>query len=312
MQKPVNKNSSKNAAALLEFLAETTGNRLITGQHTQSKGMEELALIKEKTGKNPKLIGFELLSYSPNIVYEGASTECLTEIYDNRGTLDDAYSLGLKGDTILTFTFHWFSPLGGHDKSFFTENTDFDAEKILIPDTPERNAFYSDMDKLAEELKRFNDADIPILWRPFHESEGKWFWWGAKGPAVAAELYKLMYKHFTEYHKLNNLLWVWNCPLKEGYPGDEYVDVISRDLYLPKAIATDYQKEYTELINATTKEKVAALGEIGILPDADLLSESHTPWAYYMTWSHDYCLTEKFNSFESLKRLYDNEYTITD
>ena len=312
MQKPVNKNSSKNAAALLAFLAETAGNRLITGQHTQSKGMEELALIKEKTGKTPKLIGFELLSYSPNIVYEGASPECLTEIYDNRGTLDDAYSLGLKGDAILTFTFHWFSPLGGHDKSFFTENTDFDAEKILIPDTPERNAFYSDMDKLAEELKRFNDADIPILWRPFHESEGKWFWWGAKGPAVAAELYKLMYKHFTEYHKLNNLLWLWNCPLKEGYPGDEYVDVISRDLYLPKAVATDYQKEYTELINATTKEKVAALGEIGILPDADLLSESHTPWAYYMTWSHDYCLTEKFNSFESLKRLYDNEYTITD
>lgn len=311
MQNPVNKNASKNAAALLKFLSETAGKKLITGQHTQSKGMEELTLIKEKTGKLPKLVGFELLSYSPNIIYEGASEECLTEVYDNRDTLDDAYSLGLKGDAILTFTFHWFSPLGGKDKSFFTENTDFDAEKVLIEGTPERNAFYSDMDYIAGELKRFSDADIPILWRPFHESEGIWFWWGAKGPNVAAELYKLMYEHFTAHHKLNNLLWVWNCPLAEGYPGDSYVDVISRDIYLQEYKETNYREEYESLINATTKNKVAAIGELGTLPDAATLENDMVPWAYYMTWSHEFCLTEKFNTFDSLKKLYDSEVTVT-
>ena len=54
---------------------------------------------------------------------------------------------------IVALSFHWFSPIGGHDKSFYTKNTDFDAEKILKIDSPERTAFYKDMDVIAHELK---------------------------------------------------------------------------------------------------------------------------------------------------------------
>ena len=76
----------------------------------------------------------------------------------------------------------------GRDKSFYAKNTVFDASRILIDGTPERASFYRDMDIIAEELKKFREADIPILWRPFHESDGDWFWWGAKGPETANEL----------------------------------------------------------------------------------------------------------------------------
>ena len=100
------------------------------------------------------------------------------------------------------------------------------------------------MDVIASLLKPFYDEDIPILWRPFHESDGTWFWWGARGPEVARELYKLMFKHYTEVHHLDNLLWVWNCRLPEGWPGDEYVDVISVDIYHENDDPTDYEKEY--------------------------------------------------------------------
>ncbi len=308
---PVNQNATANARKLLNELYETAGKKIITGQHTQTNPMEEIAYIREVTGKEPKLRGFELLAYSPNINYDDASEPCLTEVYENRGTLDTAYRWAKENDGIVTFSFHWYSPVGGRDKAFYTEHTDFDARQVLVEGTPEREAFYHDMDVIAEELKRFCDADIPVLWRPFHESDGKWFWWGAQGPEVAAELYKLMYVHYTQVHHLDNLLWVWNCRLKEGYPGDEYVDVISVDIYLEKYAPTDYQEDYDKLIAETTKNKVAALAEVGYIPDIHMLEKSHTPWAYYMAWSKEFCIGEQYNSKQALKDMYSSDYAVT-
>ena len=310
MQKPVNKNATENARKLLTYLEETAGRAIITGQHTQTIPMEEIGWIEEQTGRRPKLRGFELLAYSPNINYEDASEACLTEIYENRGTLETALQWAEESDGILTFSFHWYSPIGGRDKSFYIQNTDFDASRILTEGTPEREAFYHDMDVIAELLKPFLEKDIPILWRPFHESDGAWFWWGAKGPEVACELYKLMYEHYTKVHRLDNLLWVWNCRLREGYPGDEYVDVISVDIYLEKYTPTDYKDDYEKLIKNTTKNKVAALAEVGYTPDVKMLEKSRVPWAYYMTWSKEFCIGEQYNSVEKLKEMYDNNYSI--
>ena len=310
MQKGINPNITTNAQKLLDYLSDNAGSRIITGQHTQTIPMEEIQYINQVTGKSPKLVGFELLSYSPNINWKDASEACLTEVRENENTLDKAMEYALRGDTILTFTFHWFSPVGGRDKSFYAENTDFDADRVLVEGTPERAAFYRDMDVIAGLLKPFCDKDVPIIWRPFHEADGKWFWWGAKGCETAAELYKLMYHYFTEKYHLNNLLWVWNCRLKEGYPGDEYVDIIAADIYMPEYKPTDYAAEYRELTDNTTHNKVAALSEVGYLPDAQLLSESRIPWAYYMTWSKEFCIGEQYNSTDNLKKMYNNTYSV--
>lgn len=311
MQSPVNKNASKEAVELLNYLEKIAGKQIISGQHTQTIPMEEIVYIKDKTGKEPKLRGFELLSYSPNINYDDASEPCLTEVYENRGTLEEALKWGMESDGIVTFSFHWFSPLGGRDKAFYSEHTDFDPEKVLIEGTDERKAFYSDLDKIAKLIKPFKDKHIPVLWRPFHESDGKWFWWGRKGPKVACELYKLVYHLFVDEYHLDNLLWVWNCRLKEGYPGDEYVDIISVDIYLEKYAKTDYKKEYEELIKATTSNKVAALAEIGYLPDIEMLSSSKVPFAYFMTWSKEFIIGEQYNTVENLKTIYNSPYVVT-
>lgn len=311
MTAPVNKNATKEARRLLQYLYDTAGNGIITGQHTQTNPMEEIGHIRKITGKEPKLRGFELLSYSPNINFEDASEACLTEVYENQKTLDAAIEWAKNNDGIVTLTFHWFSPLGGRDKSFFSEHTDFDAEKVLQPETPERTAFYQDMDKIAGELQRFQSEKIPVLWRPFHESEGTWFWWGAKGPETAAKLYKLMYDYYTNVHHLDNLLWVWNCPEKEGYPGDGYVDIISVNIYLEHYQKTDYEEAYQKLIHATSKNKVAALAEIGYLPDIQMLEQSRIPWAYFMVWSKEFCIGEQYNKTENLKAIYQSNYAIT-
>ena len=310
MWNTANPNATKKAAELLEYLNETAGKGLITGQHTQTNASEEIAYIRGLTGREPKLRGFELLSYSPNINYSDADAACLTEVYENRGTVDTALEWAMNSNGIVTLSFHWFSPLGGRGKSFYARNTDFDADKILIENTPEREAFFRDMDVIAEQLKRFYDADIPVLWRPFHESDGDWFWWGAKGAKTARELYKLMLEYYTKIKKLNNLLWVWNCRLKEGYPGDEYVDVISVDIYLEKYAPTDYRAEYERLVAETTARKVAALAEVGYIPDIDIIAGSKVPWAYFMSWSKEFIIGGQYNSAERVKALYNNDYSI--
>lgn len=308
--KPVNPNATEKAKELLNYLYEVAGNGIITGQHTQTKPMEEIAYIKEKTGCEPKLQGFELLAYSPNINYEDASEACLKEVREAKGTMETALKWAKETDGIVALCFHWFSPIGGRDKAFYTEHTDFDASKVLEEGTEERKAFYADMDVIAEELKKFYEADIPVLFRPFHEADGKWFWWGAKGDAVGRELYKLMFEYYVNQKHLDNLLWVWNSPAKEGYPGDEYVDVISRDIYLTEKKATDYKAEYEEMLANTGTQKVAALGEVGYIPDVDMLKESRVPWAFYMTWSKEFCIGEQYNTIEETQKMYESDYAI--
>lgn len=308
--KPVNRNATKKAEELLNYLYEVAGKGIITGQHTQTNPMEEVAYIKEKTGYEPKLQGFELLAYSPNINYEDASEACLKEVREAKGTMETALKWAKETDGIVALCFHWFSPIGGRDKAFYTEHTDFDASKVLEEGTEERKAFYADMDVIAEQLKKFYEADIPVLFRPFHEADGTWFWWGAKGDAVGRELYKLMFEYYVNQKHLDNLLWVWNSPAKEGYPGDEYVDVISRDIYLTEKKPTDYKAEYEEMIANTGTKKVAALGEVGYIPDVDMLKESRIPWAFYMTWSKEFCIGEQYNTVAETKKMYESDYAI--
>lgn len=308
--KPVNPNATQKAKELLEYLYETAGNAIITGQHTQTIPMEEAVYIKEKAGAAPKLQGFELLGYSPNINYGDASPECLTEVEENKGTVETAIKWAKETGGIVAICFHWFSPIGGRDKAFYAKNTDFDASKVLIEGTKERKAFYSDMDVIAKELQKFLDEDIPVLFRPFHEADGDWFWWGAKGDEVGRELYKLMFEYYVNQKRLDNLLWVWNSPKREGFPGEEYVDVISRDVYLTEKKPTDYKEEYEELIRNTTANKVAALAEVGYIPDVEMLSVSRVPWAFYMTWSKEFCIGEQYNTVEETKKMYDSSYAI--
>lgn len=308
---PTNRQATPGARRLFHDLDSLKGKGILTGQHTQTVKMEEIDEIRKITGKEPALRGFELLAYSPNIRYETGDEACRTEIDENKDTLTQALLFGRSGG-IVTLTWHWFSPVGGQDKSFYSCNTDFDPEKILEEGTPEREAFYRDMDVIAGHLMPFLKEDIPVLWRPFHESEGTWFWWGRKGPAVAAKLFRMQYAYFVEQYHLNNLLWVWNCPLKEGYPGDDVVDILSCDLYEEKGTKTDYAGAYEKLLAVMGEEKPVALAEVGILPDMEMLEKSRVPWRYYMTWSKEFVLTEEYNSHEALRSVYGSTYAITD
>ncbi len=308
--KPCNPHALPCVHQLLAYLASIEGQAILTGQHTQTMAQAELHQIEKVTGKRPALLGFELLGYSPNINLEGATESCITEVEENRGTLERAWEWARQGG-IITFTWHWFSPLGGHDKAFYAANTDFDARQALVEGTPEHAAFLHDMDEMAVLLRPFCEANVPILWRPFHEAEGNWFWWGAKGMDVARELFRFMFRYYTGHHRLDNLIWVWNNPSPEGYVGDEYCDIISRDMYPPAHAHGAFEERYTSLKAITPADKGCAIAETGVIPDGDALAATKTPWLWYMTWSNGFCLTEEHNTFDALRRLYSHPWAIT-
>ena len=310
MSKPCNENAQKFVWNVMKYLSDITGKQIITGQHTQTMEQEELHHIEQVTGKQPALLGFELLSYSPNINYLDTDEECMTEVIENYGTLKRAWEWAdQKG--LITFTWHWFSPLGGRSKSFYACNTDYDASKAVMEGTQEHVALIRDMDVMAGILRPFCDRQIPILWRPFHEGDGDWFWWGAKGAEAVKKLYRMMYERFTSVHKLNNLIWVWNAPNPEFYPGDDVVDVISRDMYPPKHCHTSQREAYEELIQITKTPKLVLIGETGTLPSAKAIAKEEVGWASYMTWSHGFCIGEEFNTNQALIEMYQSPFAVT-
>lgn len=307
---PVNPNAQECVKNVLKYLSDISFDKVVTGQHTQTMAMEELYQIKNTTGHEPALLGFELLSYSPNINYLDTDEDCMNEIVDNFGTLKRAWEWAERKG-LITFTWHWFSPIGGRSKAFYSVNTDFDASRAVIDGTPENKALLADMDMMAGLLRPFCDKCIPIIWRPFHEGDGNWFWWGAKGPETVKKLYRIMYDRFMNLHGLNNLIWVWNSPIPEYYPGDDTVDIISRDIYTECHVHKDCAKEYNELTKITPQKKIALIGESGTLPDINGIHENKLGWTCFMTWSKVFCLTEKFNSYEYLKTLYSSPYAVT-
>lgn len=307
---PCNPDAQEGVNNVMKYLSDITYHKVVTGQHTQSMGQEELHHIRKITGKQPALLGFELLSYSPNINYLDTDEACMTEVLENYGTLKRAWEWA-EAKGLITFTWHWFSPLGGRSKSFFSENTDFDASKAVVEGTAENRAFLSDLDTMAGILRPFCEKQIPILWRPFHEGEGGWFWWGAQGADTVKKLYRIMQERYTNLHKLNNLIWVWNAPGVEYYPGDDVVDIISRDMYPPAHCHTSRKEEYDELVKITDQKKIVLIGEIGCLPSLSAIVEEGAGWASYMTWSHEFCLGEEFSSYEALRETYNSPYAVT-
>ena len=307
---PSNPNALPCVHRMMAYLGELTGKGILTGQHTKTRGQEELHHIEQITGKQPALLGFELLSYSPNINYLDTDEECMEEVAGNYGTLRQAWEWAAQKG-VVTFTWHWFSPLGGRSKAFYTANTNFDASLALVDGTPENRALLSDMDMMAGLLRPFCDAGVPILWRPFHESEGTWFWWGAKGPETVKGLWRLMYDRFTNLHRLNNLIWVWNAPVPACYPGDDVVDVISRDMYPPAHAHGAHVEKLEELRRITSQPKIALIGEIGTIPSAQALADEKAGWVSYMTWCDGFCLSEDFTDNDALRAMYSHPWAVT-
>lgn len=222
----------------------------------------------------------------------------------------DWYLRVTKQQGIVTFFWHWFSPINGWSRTstFYTSNTDFNVTKATIQGTAEYNATIRDIDAIAVQLKKLQANKIPVLWRPLHEAGGAWFWWGAQGACSSKKLYHIMYERLTNYHKINNLIWIWSTPEPDWYPGNERVDMIGYDSYPGNYIYDCQATIYNQLNTIVGGKKLIAMTENGPIPDLTTCFSSNIKWSFFMTWSD---LPFYQNTLQHIKDMYALSITIS-
>lgn len=273
--------------ALFARLLSTYGYRTLSGQYSD----EDSNYIAATTQRTPAIFGADFINYSPSRIAFSPAPKDVTEKAIRRA----------KNGQIVTMSWHWNAPSGlinktikdteGKDldakwyKGFYTYATTFDlAASIDDPTSDNYKLIIRDIDAIAAQLKKFSDANVPVLWRPLHEAEGGWFWWGAKGPDAFIKLWHLMHKQLTEVNHLHNLIWVFTVGSNpDWYPGDSYVDVLGVDAY-PTDHSDPLSSTWDSLKKQYDGKKVLALTEFGGVPDIPRMRRFGVDWDYFVSW----------------------------
>ncbi len=323
-----NPNASDSAKRLYSYLLDQYGNHIIAGQqeycgdHNYNSwnspdvfikdNEAEFEYILDKTGKQPAIRGIDFLAYNTSMDWRDHAPERAIEWVN-------------KYHGIATVTWHWNVPSDeeGNGVAFYVESasatyTTFSISKALEEGTWENKKLLADIDLLAGEMKKLKDADVPILWRPLHEAEGGWFWWGAEGPEPCKKLYRLLYDKFTNEYGLDNLIWVWtgstSPAASEWYPGDDVVDIVGYDKYNAvdgKPNLSSIASTFYSLVQGTDGEKMVAMSENDSIPSLDSLVDDKAGWLYFCPWYMNYLTSEDINPVSNLKEIYNSEYCIT-
>lgn len=301
----VTPNPSNEAKSLYQFLYDNYGEKIISGVMTLNS-FDESDWLLQQTGKEPALLGIDIMHNNRNYTW-----------YDEMTPVNDAITWYRKNG-IPIICWHWRDPMR-QTEGFYAPHvqnnqpkTDFDITKIFEPSSPEYAAMISDIDYTAELFKNLQNANVPILWRPIHEAAGGWFWWGTGGPEACKELYHIMFDRMVNYHGLNNLIWVWTSQPGDAdwYPGDEYVDIVGRDIYQDG----DHQSHVLQF-NSMNEEyagtKMITLSEVGSFPDVDNLINDGAAWSWYMPWYGDFTRDAFYNSLDLWKKMFASDYVIT-
>lgn len=234
-----------------------------------------------------------------------------------RAGLVDEIEKQYHGGALITMTCHQVNPTIGEPCDFrggvISKLTDQQWHGLLTPGTRINTAWKKQMDIITDILKQVQDAHIPVLFRPYHEMNGDWFWWcGRKGPDGYTALYKQLFHYFTEHHKLNNLVWVWATDrpwegVEEFYPGDRYVDILGSDIYPVKDYPEVFRQEWYDRMVALAKNKPLALSECSVMPTEEILGKQPR-WIWIMPWSESIF---RANSDENIIKIYKSKRTIT-
>jgi mannan endo-1,4-beta-mannosidase len=300
----VTPNPTKEAAALYGFLRENYGKKILSGVMTLNS-FDETNWLKNNTGKEPAIVGLDFMHVNRNYNW-----------YNNEQPIQDAKTYWDRNG-IPVFCWHWRDPSRATEE-FYTRNqskpngTTFDISKINDPTSPEYAAMISDIDYVAGLFKKLQAQKVPVIWRPLHEAAGGWFWWGAKGPEPCKKLYQLMWDRMVNHHGLKNLIWVWTREPNDNawYPGDQYVDIVGRDIY-KQSDHTSQLSEWNAMNTLYGGKKMVTLSEVGSIPDVDNLIKDKASWSWFMPWYGDFTRNSTHNSLELWKKMFANDYVIT-
>jgi mannan endo-1,4-beta-mannosidase len=290
---PVTRNASPEARALLKFFYGISGEYLLTGQHNfpNVKGRNS-RFAADYIGKTPIIYGTDW-----GFAKDGNSDSYLAR----QDIVEEAIRQNKQG-SVITICWHavpptadepvTFQPLPGADPASLAsvqgKLLDQQFKDLLTPGTALYQHWCAQVDSIAHYLKELQDAHVPILWRPYHEMNGDWFWWGGRqGEYSTIRLYRQLFDRLVNHHKLNNLVWLWSVDRPSTperkfsyfYPGDGFFDIATLDVY-----GSDFNQLYYDSLLVLARGKPIALAEVGNPPVPEILKRQ-PKWTYYMIWA---------------------------
>jgi mannan endo-1,4-beta-mannosidase len=285
--------ATRNTQLLMNYMTSLYGSKTLSGnqgQVGQNDPFPTQDYLNRSGGLVPAIRGSDFIDYSPSRV----------ERYDNRNNetermIDWAHQTG----GVVSMMWHWNAPTDLIDqpgeewwRGFYTDATTFDLPGALAnPGGEDYQLLLRDIDTIGAELQKFQDADVPVIWRPLHEAQGGWFWWGAHGPEAFKDLWHLMYDRLTNVDGLHNLIWEYTSSAAEGdfldwYPGDDEVDIVGLDIYTDPSSSMSGQ--WYDILQEYDGKKLVALSETGTLPSPDALDAYGIDWSYISPWTWDF------------------------
>jgi len=283
---PSDKMATKETVALYNHLHALLGKKVLFGHQDDlaygvgwqyEPGRSD---VKSVTGEYPALYGWELGHL------ELDSAKNLDNVPFNK--MKQFIRQGYVRGGAITISWHLNNPL--NEKSAW--DTTRGSVAAILPGEPKNKTYVLYLDRLASfigELKGPKGEAIPILFRPFHELTGSWFWWGESEctPLEFISLWRFTVDYLRNTKKLHNILYVYSTSdfkskenYLERYPGDEYTDVVSFDSYQHSSAITKEGNNFIKQIDsrlsmlkeiAADKNKIPAFAETGYegIPQAD-------------------------------------------
>ena len=298
----VSRNASADTVRLFEYLKSVYGKKFISGQqYLQREELEDEVYFAE-TGDLPAIRGYDLM-----------------DMDKERG--DDQVNRAIKWATdtgcIITMCWHWYAPDDMDDTehcdwSFYYKTTSYDRKtsfdllKAVEYGTPEYEFAVLRIDKAAAALREFEKAGVPVLFRPLHEANGDWFWWGRRknAPAETAAAYKklwyMIFDRIENFHGLSNIIWVWNGQDKEMQVHPNTFDIAGDDIYSERDDDHGAQKERFELMKEMSRGKLVTLSECGYIPAPEEMRKNGVNWLWWLPWWGSFTIQYGENNRPSL------------
>lgn len=300
--KPVSENAQTNEKTMevWNYLRSVYGKQVITCQQMMGNECYEDLVFYNATNDLTAMKGYDFIF--------------CTGSYHSDDMIDEAIEWSKESGGLCAFTWHWNvpkdidNPEGGY--AFYTsEITNFSQVNAVTPGTKEYETVIHDIDLIAAKIQRMESEGVTILFRPLHEASGAWFWWGLQGRDSATnevfqKLWYMIYDRLENYHKLTNIIWVWNGQNPHTAIHPNAFDIEGIDRYYDQedisaeALSTYYEKCYgelagydkycAELAGMDSTGKMMALTECGYIPDPDGIKAANTMWLYYMVWNGDF------------------------
>jgi hypothetical protein len=284
---PVTPNASPEARALLNFLYAVNGKKTLSGQMWVPWGIDEIDRVREITGKFPAIRGHDYIHERSN----ARENQLVIEWW--------------KAGGIPTIMWHWGAPSKG--EGYQQSKMRIDIDRCFEKGTEEHAAMWRDLKRIADHLGELRDANVPVLWRPMHECDGDWFWYGKGGGERFVRLWRTMFDYFARERELNNLIWVLchsGNPKAEWNPGKAYYDLAGPDTY-GRGIQADLFKK----AQAIHGDKIPIpYHECGTIPDPEESFRKHVTWSWWMLW-HTRHLTR--HDRDALIRAYNHKLVLT-